>query len=377
MDYDLNVENQMPINILFLMEDLCYGGTQKQTLELARRLDPDVFNVTILTLTGPTDLDDWATEHGTPPYHLGPSRKVSRLFPLQLGHALRGFKPDILVNCTALPNIWGRIWGRLLGVPVIIGTCRGGGAPMRQHEKIFRHFAHHIICNSRDLTARMEELGTPAARISFIPNGVDTAKYQPVARASSGSNILCVGRLAADKDHKTLLKAFAILAEKDESATLTLVGEGPEEKNLKELIKSFPAHVAKRIVFTGADSDPAKYYANARIFALSSIREGQPNVVLEAMASGMPIAATRVGGVPEIVENEKNGLLSTPGNAEELANNLLTLLKNPELCEEFGKSARETVEKNFSFNAMVNAHESLFKNLWENSQKKGFRNLFR
>lgn len=364
--YSAAVNKTNPVNILFLLEDLCYGGTQKQTLELASRLDADRFYASILTLTGPTDLDQLALDRHLPPYYLGVNRKVPRLFPFRLGKALRQLKPDILVACTALPNIWGRIWGQLLRIPVIIGTCRGGGAIERQHEKLLWRLADHLVCNSRPLASRLEEKGVPATEITFIPNAVDTDLFHPAQNRKSGGRILCVARLAEDKDHKTLLDAFAIVARSDPNARLVLVGEGPEEKNLKKHATSLPQNCRGRIEFCGADGDTAKYYANADVFCLSSIREGQPNAIMEAMACGLPVAATSVGGIPELVENEKSGLLSPAGDADALAQNILKILQNPEMAAAMGARGREIAEKNFSFSAMIGAHENLFDSLWQN-----------
>ena len=124
-----------PLNVLFLMEDLCFGGTQRQTLELARRLDRKRFSPAMLTLTGATDLDSAARDAGIGLTHLGASRSAAPFFFLRLAPALRRAAPDILVPCTALPNIWGRIGGRALVVPVVVGTCRCAGGTQRPHER--------------------------------------------------------------------------------------------------------------------------------------------------------------------------------------------------------------------------------------------------
>ena len=157
------------LRVLFLMEDLCFGGTQRQMLELARRLDRGRFTPVMLTLTGPTDLDALARQGGVELHHLGRSRRVPPLFFLRMARALRRLRPDVLVPCTALPNIWGRIWGRLawLGrakAPLVLGTCRGGGGPVRQHERWLWRLADELICNSQALREVLEDLGVPPVR---------------------------------------------------------------------------------------------------------------------------------------------------------------------------------------------------------------------
>ena len=101
------------IHVLFLMEDLCYGGTQRQTLQLAARLDRDAFRPSMLTLTGPTDLDAEAEAGGIALFRMGASRRVDPLFFARLPGWLRRLDPDVIVPCTALPNIWGGLWGCL------------------------------------------------------------------------------------------------------------------------------------------------------------------------------------------------------------------------------------------------------------------------
>ena len=105
------------------------------------------------------------------------------------------------------------------------------------------------------------------------------------------------------------------------------------------------------------------HYATARVFALSSAREGQPNVILEAMACGLPVCATSVGGIPRLVEPEGNGLLSPASDADALARHCCRLLEDNALCDSMGIAGRQRVVRDFSFTAMVNAHEDVFSRL--------------
>lgn len=360
-----------PCSILFLMEDLCFGGTQRQTLELARRLDRDRFAPSMLVLTGSTDLDPVAVGADIPLSYLGTGRAVPRLFFVSLGPALWRHAPDILVPCTALPNIWGRIWGRMLGVPAVVGTCRGGGALSRQHEWLLWRLADHHICNSEALAEGLRRLGEPSRRISYIPNGVDTERFRPAEIPPSGREplILCVARLAQDKGHLTLLRAFAIVARQVPEARLRIVGDGPQEAQLRMLVATFG--LEDRVEFVPGDLDVREHYAAARVFALASVREGQPNVILEAMSCGLPVCATAVGGIPNLVENGVSGLLSPAGFAEALAASLLRLLADPVMGDAFGQAGRARVERDFSFAAMVTAHEEVFARL--HARRRGQR----
>lgn len=354
-----------PMNVLFLMEDLCYGGTQKQNLALANGLDQGRFHTEILTLTGATDLDKSVDSH-IPVHHLGKGRRVDPLFFYKMGRAIGKFAPDILIPCTALPNIWGRLWGKALKIPVVLGTCRGGGAPARQHERILWRLTKHIVCNSPALVEAMKARGVPDGHLSYIPNGVDCDHFHPSDEAASGARplILCVARLAPDKDLDTLLEAFKILASKNPAPCLRIVGEGPDERKLRARIAALPSAIGRRIEMTGASADPAADYREAALFALSSIREGQPNVVLEAMSSALPVCATAVGGIPDLIRNGEGGYLSSAGDAEALAENMGKLIYAPELRKRMGQHNRLKVKSNFSYSKMIASHEALLESLW-------------
>jgi glycosyltransferase involved in cell wall biosynthesis len=348
-----------PLNVLFLMEDLCFGGTQRQTLALALRLDRERFLPAFLTLTGPTDLDDEVRGAGIPLRHLGKGREAGMGFVPGLCRALADGRPDILVPCTALPNIWGRLLGRLLRIPAIVGTCRGGGGPVRQHEWLCWRLAHHLVCNSDALVEALTALGVPGNRVTCIPNGVDTERFAP-ARPSPGSRppvILCVGRLHGDKDHMTLLKAFARVRRQVPEARLRIVGDGPEEGAIRAWADARGAGAVELVPGTGAIQEE---YGRGRLLALASVREGTPNVILEAMASGLPVCATRVGGIPALVEEGVTGMCCDAGNDAGMAANCLALLRDGEACDRMGAAGRERVLRDYAFGVMVRRHEDVF-----------------
>lgn len=350
------------MRILFLMEDLRYGGTQRQMFELAARLDRRRFAPLMLTLTGPTDLDALARQAGIEVHNLGRDHRLAPFFFARLGAALRRLRPDVLVPCTALPNIWGRLWGRALGLPVL-GTVRGGGGPKRQHERALWRLAQHIVCNSEALRDILQRLGVPPGRLSYVPNGVDTDVFRaPDAPVSARPpRLLCVARLAGDKDHPTLLRAFARVLDRHPDAVLRLVGDGPEEHSLRRWAAAHPA--GKRVEFAPGRPDVREEYAQARLFVLSSVREGQPNVLLEAMSCGLPLCATAVGGIPRLITDGENGFLCEPGDDAALARHICRLLEDPPLGDKLGQAGRERVLRDFSFARMVAAHEALFERL--------------
>lgn len=278
-----------------------------------------------------------------------------------LWRRLRRREVDLLVPFTVVPNIWGRILGRLARGPAIVGNCRGGGAPERQHERWLWHLPRHIVCNSAALKmALVRRCGVPEARLSVIPNGVDTDYFQPAPEAALYSEVvLSVARMVPDKDLGTLIRAFAEVAPDFPKAQLWLVGEGPLQDSLQRLAGELLPANACQFIPPQADLRPLLH--KSALLALSSRTEALPNVVLEAMAAGLPVAATAVGGVPEMVRPGRTGWLAPPSEPASLAAALRRLLANPEQRREFGQAARQRVVRDFSMQAMVSRYEEVFR----------------
>ena len=363
----------VPARLVFLLEDLEYGGTQRQALELARRLDKRRFAVELWVLRKGDDLAPVAKEYNLPVVWLARSGWVGPQSLLNLGKRLWTNPPDLLMLLTVIPNIWGRLAGRLAKVPVIVGNCRGGAAPWRQHERFLWPAADHILCNSQILKDFLvSRYGLPPDRLTVVPNGVDTDFFQPGNNGKSeGSQVLLsVARLVPDKDHDTLLTAFGRLAQGHPGARLWLVGNGPRREVLEQKVSDLG--LAGRVKFLPATQDIRQLYRQADVFVLSSVAEALPNVVLEAMAAGLPVVATRVGGLPEAVVPEDTGLLVSPRDVTGLTAALGRLLDDPGARRNLGRRGRERVLQQFSFEAMVSRHEEVWARLlWGNDRGAG------
>ncbi|MEF3697017.1 glycosyltransferase [Desulfolutivibrio sp.] len=378
---------QGPARVVLLLQDLLFGGTQRQALELARGLDPTRFAVEMWMLAPGRDFAARAEACGIPLVWLSRNPAVGLDALRNLWRQLGQTPPDILIPLTAVPNIWGRIFGRLTGIPVVVGTCRGGGAIARQHERFLRRLAHHHVCNSRPLRdILVDRLGQTADRVTVIPNGVDTDHFAPPPEELRPVRdvILCVARLSEDKDHETLLQAFEIAAREHERAELWLVGDGPLAAGVARLIARHPFKGRIRSYPGGAD--PRPFYQQAKAVVLSSRREGLPNVILEAMSMGVAVAATAVGAIPEVLSGRAGpvsgpvpdapgasgapgtndgwcGLLAPPGDPAALAQTMLTLLRDDALRESLGRTGRARAVADYSLGAMVAAHHTLFERL--------------
>jgi glycosyltransferase involved in cell wall biosynthesis len=241
-----------------------------------------------------------------------------------------------------------------------VGTCRGGGSIQRQKERLLWRLADHHICNASPLRdALMRQFGVPEDRISLCENGVDILPSQQ--HSPAGKHILSVGRLVEDKDQATLIKAFALTLRSHPDAQLTLVGDGELDRQLLDLASVLG--ISDKISFLPGRPDLSNLYADCTFFALSSRTEASPNVLLEAAAAGKAVVATRVGGIPDLVEHERTGLLVDSGSPEQMAEALSRLLGAPDLCRNMGDAGRELVRDKYSVQNMVDRHASIFSTL--------------
>jgi len=358
-----------PHRIVFLLEELNFGGTQRQTLELALNLDPERFRPEIWLMAGGDDMARLARKGNVPVIHLSRGSCVGPGSLLKLWRRLKANPPDLLVLMTVIPNIWGRLIGRLARVPLIIGTCRGTASPARQHEKLLWPLPHHHLCNAFVIKEKLSRrYGIPDDLITVIENGVDIEFFKPPGPNCRRDReiILSIGRLVPEKDHRTLFRAFARLAPSHPDAELWIAGNGPMRDEIGQL--AVQTRVGDRTRFIPARLDIRQLFRQSSIFVLSSTNEGLPNVVLEAMASGLPIVATRAGGLPEVVEHGRTGLLVPVRDPEALADALDRLLRDEATRTAFGEAGRKRVEDLYSVSSMTARHEELFQRLLKDYQ---------
>lgn len=359
-----------PARVVLLLENLHFGGTERQALELARGLDRRRFQPEIWTMAAGDDLEPLARAWNIPLVSLSRWPKPGPAALTRLYLHLRKQRPDLLLTLTAVPNIWGRLLGYLSDTHLVVGNVRGL-THHRQHEGWLWPFASHILCNTNVIKDILnKDCKISFSRITVIPNGVDTDFFRPPIPAPERKPIiLCVARLVPDKDHETLIRAFTLVNRDHPEAQLWLVGDGPRKQDLVKLaMQTLPAN---RFRFLPGRGDLRPLMEQAALLALSSRQEAFPNVVLEAMAMGLPVVATRVGGLPELVTPGETGWLTPVGNAAALAAAISQLLADPETRRAFGQAARQRVEQNFSLSAMVRRHQEVFDTLLQEKAAAG------
>ena len=215
----------------------------------------------------------------------------------------------------------------------------------------------HVLCVSKDLVAICNRAGVSPERLSLIHNAIDLegfhrSRTQEFAKAELNLPadrivIGAVGRLSAEKGFDRLIRATSQLAEEGLPVYTVIIGEGQERPNLERLIGELGAR--RHVELTGFRSDVKRLFEAMDIFALSSVREGLPNVVLEAMAMGVPVVATRVAGTPELIRHNENGLLVDIGDDDQFIVQLNRAAISPAFRLQLATKARSTIEQKFSF----------------------------
>jgi glycosyltransferase involved in cell wall biosynthesis len=228
-----------------------------------------------------------------------------------------------------------------------------------------------VLCVSSDLYDDALACGVPADRCVLLDNGIDADQYRrrkthEEARAGFGVPpgrlvVGAVGRLSAEKGFDLLVRAVDRLLKGGLDLELWLAGAGDLRDKLQALADSLG--LGDRVRLLGYRTDTVELYQAMDVFALSSLREGLPNVLLEAMALGVPVVATRIAGIPRLVHDGENGLLVEPGSEEALAGALGSLLRSQELRRRLADEARRTVESRFSFAARMAKVRRLYDRL--------------
>lgn len=374
---------QSRIKVLTLIDQLAaLGGAERMAMEIATRLDPDRFESVLcasrFSQQEPSGLapgpESMLQARGIRYFGLGrrSTLDVGRWVPLL--RLLRRERFDVVHAHMFGSNIWGTLLGRLAGVPVVIAhehTWSFEGQPMRRlldRHLIGRGSSAFIAVSQEDRRRMIEIEGVRAEKVLFVPNGIatppDTEPHDVRAELGIPSGAPVIGTVSVLRPQKALdvlLRAAAPLARHQPELRILIAGEGPERERLESLARELA--IEDRVLMTGFRSDVPQVLETLDVAISSSSFEGSPLAVMEFMEAACPVVATRVGGVPDLIEHGVHGLLVPSGEVEGLTAAIQRMLDDPAAARYMGERARERRRRDFDIEVTVRRFEALYERL--------------
>jgi glycosyltransferase involved in cell wall biosynthesis len=351
--------------IAFVMTSFEPGGTERQMIELVRGLDPSRWLVHVACFRA---AGAWFSRvaHAAVSVAEFPVRSFRRCDATRhlwdFSRWCRERRIAVVHTTELYSNVFGLPGAALAGVPVRIGNRREINPDKSPAQIALQRAsygcAHLVVANSRAAADRLLSERVPARKIAVVPNGLDVRPFESRTRKSRPRRVLVVANLRPEKGHDVLIDAAAEVLRRLPDAEFEIVGGGPERGTLEARAEA--RHVRRAFTFLGHRDDVASRLAAAHIFALPSRSEAFPNAVLEAMAAGLPIVASGVGGICELIDDNRTGLLVAPGDPQALADRLTLLMTEPGLAARLGAAARAEAEACYSFDRMIAAFDALY-----------------
>lgn len=372
--------NPSKIKILYVITKGNFGGAQRYVFDLATNLPKEEFDVTVAMGEGDA-LKERLEKSGIRTIKIIGLKRDINIFGeiISFFHLIKLFKeerPHIIHLNSSKVGAIGALAGRLTKVPKIIFT--GHGWAFNEKRNIisraliaFIHWltivaTHTTIAVSKRIRDQISLFPFTKGKISIIHNGVSNIEFlsKEDARSELSDNkeglwIGTISELHKNKGVDFIIKAFAKIKAQHPDAHLYIIGGGEEEKNLKSLVKKHS--LESQIHLLGFRDNASKYLKAFDIFTLTSRTEAFPYVPLEAGLAELPVIASRVGGIPEIISNKENGILVEPGNIFEIQFALRDLLSSEEKRLSYGKLLSLKVRNEFSFEEMLGKTITLYK----------------
>ncbi len=371
--------------LVLLTTSLSWGGAQVQLVRLARELKRRGWDISVISMLDPELFSEELDSDGIRVASLGMRRGSADFGAFARTVAiLRRWRPTVLCSFLYHANLLGRVAGRIAGVPVIISSIRNenfGGSTRDRIVRLTNWASHAVTTNSRLAATKLAERRVVAGdRVRVIPNSIIVSEFDrdPDERSRLRGELglredeflwLAVGRLDLAKDYPTMLSAFKQLTAAGLPAALRVAGDGPLRDELEGRVRELG--LEDRVMFLGPRRDCPALYGAADGFVLSSLWEGLPNVIMEALAAATPVVATQVGGVAELVKEGRSGHLVPPRDVPALADAMRRLMEMPvEERVRMGLSGRAHMEREYGVESITDMWESLYEDLYGRVRKE-------
>ncbi len=360
---------------MHIVSSLEVGGLEIMVLNLLRKINRERYEPSICTFQTGGDLKKEFELMEIPIFIAERKEGWDFRLPFKLSKLLTKEKIDLIHTHNAVPWLYGGIAAKILNSKLLFHTEHANLYPEKKKlilaEKYLSNITNEIIADVKKVADYLEkEEGICPNKIKVIFNGVDVGKYESVKintiskKRELGINednliIGIVARLNKVKDHNNLLNAFRIVSQSIDEAKLLIIGDGELKQEL--INYSNKIGIDKKVIFLGNRRDIPELLKILDVFVLSSISEGLPLTILEAMAAGVPVIATNVGGNKEVVLHEETGLLVPERDSKELADAINIVLKNKEKANLFSINGLIRVKQYFSLDQMVKKYERLYE----------------
>ncbi len=370
------------IHIAFLVHTYGFGGLENMVTNLVNHLDPNRFESTIISFAPLQPLDNRVDLSRTQVISLNKKGGNNPVLIYKIYQLLKRIRADIVQTHNWGTAVEGIIGAKIARIQGIVHAERGTIEDKERNVKLQRFlwgFADQVLSVSEGHRKKVTNIvGFPNERMKVIVNGVDTERFFPnptikaVIRQKLGlkTNSLCIGTVGSlrfVKNQSLLIKACKAVLSQFDQVEVLIVGAGPLVSQLKLEVKTLG--LSEKIRFVGVQPDIPEILNALDIFVLPSRSEGMPNAVLEAMACGVPVISTSVGGVPEVIESEKNGILIASEDEQHLVQVLKELVQNHKKRFSLGIEGRKRVESYFSLKKMVAEYEILYEALLLNVRR--------
>ena len=355
-----------PLPIAIVMTSFDPGGTERQMIELVRRLDRSRWDVHLACLHARGDWHARAVQAAGTIAEFpikGFRRPDTCRQALAFARWCTRHRIELVQTVDFYTNTFALPAAAFARVPVRIGSRRGHNrdrspAQLAMQRAAYR-CAHAIVANSAAIAAHLRGERVRPDKVTIISNGLDLADFTPAPARQNRRRVIVVANLRPEKGYDVLIDAAVDVLRRYPDAHFNCVGAGPLQAGLEARLAAH--NIRDAFTFLGQRDDVPSLLATADMFVLPSRNESFPNVVLEAMASALPVVATAVGGVPELVDHGRTGLLCPPGDPQALADRVCRVMAHPDLAARLGAAARRDVQARFSFTRMVADIDALYR----------------
>lgn len=354
--------------VAYVIPSLEIGGSESKVVELAQGLDKTKYEPIIITISKMGPLLEKAKNSNIRVFSVNKKGKFDLFVVNRIARLLKEHKVDIVQVFTSTGKLWGRLAAFKAKIKVVISTEESlfRNKPMdRFLERRLAKKTSVIITNSNASKASaIKGTGIHESKYVVIHNGIELTRFYEgvshnVLRSGNEQVLMTIARFDPRKKLDLLINAFSIVV-KTHDAKLVLVGSGPLEESLKKQVNDL--NLQDKVLFLGYRKDTPDLLKEADVFLLTSSEEGFGNVIIEAMASKVPVVASGVGGIKEIIKHNHNGLLFESGNQTELVRLIKNLLDSKDTRDKLSTNAFNEVEQ-YSLSRMIKDHETLYQKL--------------